>query len=254
MAIQNDVLKELNEVYNRDFTGWDFSSLEGWGVMKEFPLEWEYKEVLTPYLSGRESMLDMGTGGGEFLSSLAPLPEVTVATEGWEPNFPVAKNRLEPLGVEVVWNEEDSQLPFSDSSFELIINKHESFCPAEVNRTLKGEGIFVTQQVGHLNDREFTDLFKLESTEKFVWDLEKAISQVEKNNFKVLFKKENITKTRFYTTGAIVYYLKAIPWLVPDFSVDRYIEELSHIHDVIEREGYIDFTCHRFVLVAQKNS
>ena len=199
-------------------------------------------------------MLDMGTGGGEFLSTLTPLPEITTATEGWEPNFPVAKKRLEPLGVEVVWVEDDSHLPFSDSSFELVINRHESFSPSEVKRILKEEGIFITQQVGHLNDREFASLFKLENTEEFIWDLKTAVSQLDSSGFKILFKKENITKTRFYSTEAILCYLKAISWVIPDFSVDKYIEELSHIHDVIEREGHIDFTCHRFILVAQKSS
>jgi len=38
-------------------------------------------------------LLDMATGGGEFLSSLVPLPPRTVATEGYPPNLEVARRR-----------------------------------------------------------------------------------------------------------------------------------------------------------------
>ncbi|TWM62046.1 hypothetical protein CHCC14814_3869 [Bacillus paralicheniformis] len=52
----------------------------------------------------------MGTGGGEFLSKLGPLPSSAYATECYFPNVPVAKERLTPLEVQVVQidNDEDS--------------------------------------------------------------------------------------------------------------------------------------------------
>ena len=80
MVLQEEFIKKLNEIYNREFTGWDFSSMEGVGKMEEFPLDWDYKDILAPYLLDRSSMLDMGTEGGEFLSTLTPLSEITTAT------------------------------------------------------------------------------------------------------------------------------------------------------------------------------
>jgi hypothetical protein len=47
------------------------------------------------------TLLDLDTGGGELLAASAPLPRRTIATEGWAPNVPVARDRLSPLGVEV---------------------------------------------------------------------------------------------------------------------------------------------------------
>ena len=67
-------------------------------------------------------MLDMGTGGGEFLSSLAPLPDQTWATEAFLPNLPLAKARLELLGIQVVHVDSDFELPFVDEEFYLVIN------------------------------------------------------------------------------------------------------------------------------------
>jgi len=61
---------------------------------QEFPLSWNYRNEVKFRIYGISSLLDMGTGGGEFLSSLSPLPANTCATEGYEPNIPVARNRL----------------------------------------------------------------------------------------------------------------------------------------------------------------
>jgi SAM-dependent methyltransferase len=77
-----------------------------------------------------------------------PFPELAYATEAYAPNVPVAKKRLEPLGVRVTAIDDDDSLPFDDAGFDLVLNKHESFSPAEVRRILRPGGTFLTQQVG----------------------------------------------------------------------------------------------------------
>ncbi|HHV95300.1 MAG TPA: class I SAM-dependent methyltransferase [Clostridiaceae bacterium] len=124
---------------NKKFEGWDFSYLESTGRMQEFPLRWNYRNKVKSRMSGISSLLDMGTGGGEFLSSLVPLPEYTCATEGYEPNIPVARKRLEPLGVKVYRVDDDEFLPFNDETFDLVINRHESYSAKEVKRILKNK-------------------------------------------------------------------------------------------------------------------
>ena len=49
-----------------------------------------------------EAALDIETGGGEVLATVARPPALLVATEGWRPNVEVARARLRPLGVQVV--------------------------------------------------------------------------------------------------------------------------------------------------------
>lgn len=244
----NYLIDEVNE----RFEGWDFSYLESTGRMQEFPLSWNYRNKVVLRMHGISSLLDMGTGGGEFLSSLSPLPKYTCATEGYKPNISIAKNRLELLDVKVYKVEDDDYLPFEDEIFDLIINRHESYSPKEVKRILKNKGIFITQQVGGLNDKELNVILGAKEFEFIDYDLEKAVGQLEEVGFKILEQKEDLTKTRFYDIGAIVYYLKAIPWQVPDFTIERYFDKLVEIHNIIERLGYIDFTCHRFFIMASK--
>jgi len=241
----------IDEV-NKKFEGWDFSYLVSTGRMQEFPLSWNYRNKVKDRMSKVGSLLDMGTGGGEFLFSLSPLPEYTCATERYEPNMVIARKRLEPLGVRVYKVDDDEPLPFSDETFDLIINRHESYSAREVKRILKKQGTFITQQVGGLNNKEINELLGAPKYEYYNWNLETAVSKLKETGLKITEQKEDIVKTRFYDIGAIVFYLKAVPWQVPDFTVRKYYERLKEINNLIQKVGYIDFTCHRFLVIANK--
>ena len=89
----------IREAEQASFSGWDFSCLRGrW---QEDEPSWDYAGLVQQSLSHVTALLDLGTGGGEFLAGLAPLPALTCATEGYPPNLPLARRRLEPLGVQV---------------------------------------------------------------------------------------------------------------------------------------------------------
>ncbi|MHB8568237.1 MAG: hypothetical protein ACYC7D_07345 [Nitrososphaerales archaeon] len=61
--------------------GWDFSSL-GERFLEEEP-PWDYGQTGAELLKGINSVLDLGTGVGEFPSSLEELPSNTLCTEGF---------------------------------------------------------------------------------------------------------------------------------------------------------------------------
>jgi len=189
--MQNQALFDLliSET-NHPFEGWGFSHITATGRMADAPLSWSYTSKLLIHLRKAQSLLDMGTGGGEFLSYLQPLPPYTCATEGYAPNVPVARQRLEPQGVQV---------------YEYI-----------------------------------------------TWSLEYAVKQLQDAGWNIVEQKEDHPITRFFDVGAIVYYLKAVPWQIPDFSVEGYFDKLEQIHNQIERQGHIDFHSHRFLIVAKK--
>ena len=65
--------------------GWDFSHIEGrWAEEGELP--WKYGDVVREYLGPEMKILDIDTGGGEFLLSLGHPYENTAATEAYAPN------------------------------------------------------------------------------------------------------------------------------------------------------------------------
>lgn len=159
----NDVTSEemfetyLEQAGNIPFSGWDFEYLTKTGRMVEAPVKWNYYNIVLPYLLKAETMLDMGTGGGEVLSQFQPLLPNTFATEQYKPNVVVARERLGPLGVKVFEIEEEKEppfntnLPFDDGFFDLVISRHEAYYPQELIRVLKSEGVFITQQVGSIS-------------------------------------------------------------------------------------------------------
>lgn len=252
MSMSQGLFETLIKEEQQPFSGWDFSYLEDSGRMVEFPLKWKFSNVLKPYLENCHRLLDMGTGGGEYLSSFAPLPAVTFATEGYEPNVPIATERLAPLGVTVVPIESDDHLPFEEDSFDVIMNKHESFNADEVARLLSEDGYFITQQVGGLNDCELNIWLNAEPSHFSNWSLRCAVNRLKEAGLTILKATDDVSFTRFYDVGAIVYYLKAISWQIPDFSVEKYFDRLEAIQAVIDKQEYIDFTRHRFLIVAQK--
>ncbi|RIW31981.1 class I SAM-dependent methyltransferase [Bacillus salacetis] len=246
-----DFLSDLEEAETK-FSGWDFSFISDTGRMRSGLTSWSYGSMATSLKRNAEALLDMGTGGGEFLSKLSPFPETVFATEGYEPNLPIAKEKLEPLGVEVFTFEEDSDLPFDDNQFDLILNQHESYSPMEVRRILRKDGIFLTQQVGGLYCLGINAALGLSgNTEYQEWNLDTSVQELSVSGFEVLFRKEEFPVQRFFDIGALVYYLKAIPWQAPDFSIHEHKQMLYEIHQTIQSTGFFDVKQHRFVIKAR---
>ncbi|MHA1914960.1 MAG: class I SAM-dependent methyltransferase [Promethearchaeota archaeon] len=236
------------------FSGWDFSHIIDRVVNS--PLSWSYTSLILPLIRKAENLLDMGTGGGEFLASLAPLPKFTSATENYEPNVSIARMNLNPLGVKVFYCAEKNHLPFKDDEFDVIINRHEYYSPKEVHRILKTNGLFITQQVGDENDSKLRLLLTGKNTQEIdaEWNLTFASKKLKETGFNILAGKEDLTLTRIFDVGAIVYYLKAVPWELPGFSVKKYYSKLVELHHYITDNEFLDLAQnnHRFVLIAEK--
>ena len=246
----------IAEALEAGFSGWDFSYLSGRWVEEEPP--WSYRERVVALLRGGvRSLLDMGTGGGEFLASLAPLPPASVATEAYAPNVPVAARRLHPLGVRVVAIGDDERLPFADDSFDAVINRHESYVPSEVFRILRPGGRFITQQVGELETIELNEQLQARVHGRVTpsypgWNLDTALAGLVQAGFEIVDRREAFPRSIFYDIGAVVYYLRAVPWQIPDFSVEAYRDALFALHRRIEAEGALVARAHRFYIEARK--
>ncbi len=143
-----DLIDQWTREEQQPFAGWDFSYLKG--RITEDPLPWSYAARAAELMHLATAMVDLDTGGGEWLLELRDdWPPHVVATEGYPPNFKLATERLAPLGVLVspVELRDDDPLPFADRAFDLVLNRHAAFNPAEVARILAPGGTFLTQQV-----------------------------------------------------------------------------------------------------------
>src|ERR1017187_700537 len=243
---------ELIAQWKRDegavFEGWDFSYIKDrW--LEEEP-GWDYRVLARELVKKSAAVLDVATGGGEVFLSLAPFPGRAVAVEGYRPNVAVARKRLGPLGVQVVGSNGIS-LPFGGNTFDLVLNRHEGFSEAEIYRVLQEKGTFLTQQVADGNLIELMDFFG--AKQKWPGNTLKIVRQrMQDVGFHIERGEEWRGKARFLDVGAVVYFLRAIPWCVDNFSVDSHLEYLRRLQEKLEREGRLEFTYARFLVSARK--
>lgn len=232
--------------------GWDFSHLEG-RYTEQDDLPWDYRAVIGEYLRPEMKILDIDTGGGEFLLSLNHPHENTAATENFPPNVELCKEVLLPLGIDFRAGGGKEKLPFDDDSFDMVINRHGDFHAKEIYRVMKPGGLFITQQVGAENDRELVDLLCGETDMPFPDQyLSITTPKFKDAGFAILRGEEAFRPIRFFDVGALVWFARIIQWEFPDFSVDTHLENLLIAQKVLEEHGTIDGRIHRFLLVAQK--
>ena len=263
MSTDTEFERLIDEALTTPFSGWDFSWLESRQVRTPDPrsdIDMDYERRVRACVASAHAILDLGTGGGEVLSRLGPFPTVAVATEAYPPNVTEAARRLTPLGVQVIWTDPacadsrgpqphgqwpNRRLPFADATFDLVLASSVSFCPRDVYRILQSGGTLLTMQGGTKRDgetqKEGPDLVALlegtppEWTQAgSTWDIDTSLDEA---GFLVVEKIERRVTITYRDIGAVVYFLKAVPWVIVDFEVNRYRERLYRLHQRMKAQG-----------------
>ena len=248
---------ELREIWEQEehvahIRGWDFSHIRD-RYEEGRNLPWNYRTIVEEYRKDWKQLLDYDTGGAEFLLYLHHPYDKTAATEGYEPNVALCREKLIPLGIDFRKCDNPSDVPYEDASFDLILNRHGEFDPLEIKRLLARDGILLTQQVGCDNDRDLVEMV-LPGLPKPFPDMNLAEQRhaFEQAGFQILRAEEAYRPIKFYDVGAFVWFAHIIEWEFPDFSVDRCFERLLEMQRVLERDGVIQGTIHRYLICAQK--
>lgn len=191
---------ELREIWKKEeqiahIKGWDFSHIDG-KYDKEKDLPWDYKNIVSQYLKDDMELLDYDTGGGEFLLSLNHPFKKTSATEGFQPNVELCREKLLPLGINFRECCNPADIPYNSETFDMIINRHGAFDARELYRLFS-----------HLRLKEQIKVF-------------------EEAGFQIVRAEEAYRPIKFYDVGAFVWFARIIEWEFLDFSVDRCFERL----------------------------
>ena len=232
--------------------GWDFSHIND-RYQEEEDLPWDYGEIVRSYLGEGTELLDIDTGGGEFLLSLSYPHHHTAATEGYPPNVELCRKLLPSLGIRFREMADHSRMPFPDGEFDLVINRHGDYCPSELWRVLKPGGIFITELVGEDNDRDLVELLLPGTPKPFPGqDLKTQLKALHAQGFQILRGEECFRPIRFYDVGALVWFARIISWEFPNFSVEGCFDRLLEAQRILESKSVIEGCIHRFLMVAQK--
>lgn len=243
----------LNEEKVAHIHGWDFSHIKG-KFEEEHDLPWNYEDIVRIYLKPEMKLLDIDTGGGEFLLSLNHPYNSMAATENYSPNVELCKKKLLPLGIDFHKADAEKILPFDNQSFDMVINRHGNYRPDEIRRVLKEGGIFITEQVGAENDRELVELLlndvpDLPFPDQYLKIAEEAFKG---QGFSIIEGKEAFRPIKFWDVGALVWFARIIEWEFPNFNVKDCLENLYRAQELLEKNGVIEGMIHRFLLIAKK--
>lgn len=220
--------------------GFDFSWFEG-RATEQRP-SWGYLGLVAARIGTVDSVLDIETGGAEVfaeaLERATAQPRVVAASETWEPNVPVAERRLAGYGARVVHMTDGAPLPFADRSFELVVSRHPVWADwKEIARVLVPGGTYLSQQVGRQSNRELYEFLMGPQPDDDGRSAARAREEAEAAGLSVTRLEEEALQVVFLDVGAIVHFLRKVPWTVPDFTVPRYRDRLRKLHDEIEANG-----------------
>ena len=79
-----------------------------------------------------------------------------------------------------------------------------------------------------------------------------AEEKLRQAGFKILEGKECHRPYDFFDVGALVWFARIIQWEFPDFSVDTHLDQLFAAQTLLETQGHIHATTHRYFIIAQK--
>ena len=189
-----------------------------------------------------------------MLAALPQLPPLLIATEGYGPNLTLAAQRLRPRGAYVVGTDDRYEmLPFAGATFDLVTSRHPiTTWWTEIERVLRPGGSYLSQQVGPNSVRELSEYFMGPWLTGSARDPRLAEQQAADVGLVVTDLREERLRTVFYDIGAVVYFLRLVIWVVPNFSIKRYRDRLWSLHQQIDRDGHFVTHASRFLIEAWK--
>jgi hypothetical protein len=220
-----------------DVSGWGFQWLEGRATEQRPP--WGYAGLLAARLPQVAAALDIDTGGGEIIAEVPRLPPRMVVTEGWPPNVVRARQLLTPRGVQVVAVEPGRPLPFPDGSFDLVTSRHPVMPDwPQIARVLADGGSYLAQHVGPASAFELIECFLGPLPRQgLAREPDREAAAARAAGLAVVDLRTARSRMELFDIGAVVYLLRKCVWWVPDFTVERYREQLERLDAHIRRRG-----------------
>jgi SAM-dependent methyltransferase len=227
--------------------GWNFSWFEGRATEERPP--WGYAPMMAGRMARATAALDIETGGGEVLATVALQPPLLVATESWPPNVAIARDRLRPIGAHVVAVADAPTLPFAAASFDLVVSRHPVVVLwEEIARVLRPGGTYLSQQIGSGTNRELADFMMGPQPVNASRSPERARTAAAAAGLEVVDLRACALQVEFIDVAAVVCFLRKVHWTVPGFTPEGYTDRLRAMHALIEVEGRFRSTAQRLLV------
>lgn len=209
---------EYKEFYNKvgRINGWDFSKVK---CVSE-GIKWDLYHEVTKACRKSDILLDIGTGGGEAILSIAESALLLVGIDQSTGMIETATHNLAKSGIPNVrfLKMDAEELEFPREFFNVVSCRHSAFVAKEIAEVLVKGGTFLTQQVSENDKSNLKEAFGRGQAlgtkagtlkERYMTELREAgFSNIQSYEFNV---------TEYYQTAEDLIFLLSHTPIIPDF-------------------------------------
>ena len=232
--------------------GWDFSKIK---CISE-GLQWDFYNEVTKVCNKSDLLLDIGTGGGEAILSIADSAYLLIGIDHSTGMMETAATNAAKSGIpNVRFLQMDAEhLVFPEHFFNVVSSRHSCIYPKEIAKVLVQGGIFLTQQVSEsdkLNIKEAFGRGQAFGTKNGTLK-NQYITELREAGFTDIQTFESNVTEYYQTPEDLLFLLKHTP-IIPNFGETegdfRVLEQF--IRDNQTDKG-IKTNSERFMLIAKK--
>ena len=224
--------EEEKEFYNKvgKTIGWDFSKMKYQMVDNS---EFQFFDEINSKVKTNTILLDIGTGGGEKLSNL--ISDKCLLKIGTDFSIEMVKSANKQNNKNNIrFFEMDSEnINFPDEFFDIISARHTPFDVKEVNRVLRKNGYFFSEQI---DEDDCLELKKIFGRGQGFNSKTKLIDKIEKELKGVKFEKVefyDILQQEYYETEEDLLFLLNNTPIIPNFGKER--EDFSKFNKYVNK-------------------
>ncbi|MFX3634686.1 MAG: class I SAM-dependent methyltransferase [Candidatus Pristimantibacillus sp.] len=231
--------------------GWDFSKVK---VTAE-GVKWDYYNEVIQRCKQSDRILDIGTGGGETLISIAHIASLLVGIDLSSVMIEKANENLvssNQSNLQFIQMDAD-HLEFPERYFNMVSCRHSPFNAVEVAKVLVKDGLFLTQQVSEFDKFNLTQAFgRGQHTDPDGALKNRYMNELNEAGFLDIQSFEYDAIEYYTTYEDLVFLLKHTP-IIPSFGQDHHdFEILQRFIMENETEKGIQTNSKRFMLIAKK--
>ncbi|GMX61368.1 class I SAM-dependent methyltransferase [Paenibacillus elgii] len=231
--------------------GWDFSNVK---CISE-GTKWDFYTEVTKACKKSDLLLDIGTGGGEAILSIAEAALLLVGIDQSTGMIETAINNLVNSGrANVRFLQMDAQeLHFPENFFNIVTCRHSVFYAKEIAKVLVKDGIFLTQQVSENDKLNIKEAFgrgqALGTTGGTL--KHRCIAELSEAGFTDI-QSFDCNAIEFYQTAEdLIFLLKHTP-IIPNFGQTEFdFQILQQFITEDQTEKGIKTNSERFMIIAR---
>ncbi|PWV99641.1 methyltransferase family protein [Paenibacillus cellulosilyticus] len=244
--------KQFYEQVGR-LNGWNFSHVK----CTTTGVQWNFYEEVASRCRPSDILLDIGTGGGEALLSIADAALLLIGIDNASGMLETANLNITRSGksnVRILPMDADQLLNFPDSFFNIVSNRHCGFFASEVSRVLAAGGFFLTQQVSEGDKMNLKQAFSRGQAFGIPDGtlLKQYQSELREAGFRSVQSFEYDAAEYYHSAEDLLFLLKHTP-IIPNFGHD--VHDFAVLEQFIadnRTEHGIRTNAKRFMIIATK--